>query len=83
MTNIEPLSTICGAGPRRRIRPAANLLSSSPPKDGLAAASCALTFRDPCSVPRSSKRCRSYRFPLQPARCRLAARSPCTNSVRC
>ena len=36
--------TTCGAGPPPRIRPVANLLASSPPRDGLAVASCALTF---------------------------------------
>jgi hypothetical protein len=43
---------------RLRIRPTANLLSSSPPRDGLAAASWALTFWicDACSFkPRSER----------------------------
>ena len=32
-------ATVCGAGPPPRIRPAANLLASGPPRGGLAAAS--------------------------------------------
>src|SRR5215211_4924526 len=36
--------SVCGAGPPRRIRPVANLPPSSPPLDGLATASWALTF---------------------------------------
>lgn len=38
------LLTTFGAGPPPRIRPVANLLASSPPPDGLAAASWALSF---------------------------------------